>query len=180
MTASDWTTFGKTSGGSSGGSYLRPNKLKDGQSIKFRILGSPIEGFERWTKDNKPVSIALGEGWPEGHDWRDGKEGNPRLFAAMPVWNYADEKVQVLTFTQAVIREALVAYAGNDEYGQPTGYDLTIARKGSGMDTTYSLVASPPKPCPAKAVEAWDAVLKAGFSLDALFHGGDPFAPIPF
>ena len=130
MTASDWTTFGKTSGGSSGGSFFRPNKLKDGQSVKFRILGSPVEGFERWTVEQKPVVARVGEGWPEGHKWRDGKEGAPRLFAAMPIWNNADELVQTFTFTQGSIRDAIASYVAHEDYGVPTGYDLTVTGKG--------------------------------------------------
>lgn len=183
MTASDWTTFGKTSGGSVGGAYLRPNKLKEGQSVKFRVLGSPVEGFERWTEDNKPVVIRLGEGWPEGKTWRTPtaeRKESPKMFAAMPVWNYAEEAVQVLWFTQASIREAITSCVGHEDYGQPTGYDLTITRKGTGMDTEYGVVPSPPKPASEKAVAAWEAVLAKGFDLEALFVGGDPFNPIPF
>ena len=179
MTESVWTTFGKTSGGGgSGGNFLRPSKLKDKQSVKFRILGSPIEGFERWTTENKPVSIALGEPWPAGHEWRPGKEGNPKMFASMPVWNYAEEAVQVLTFTQATIREQLSSWATHEEWGDPTGYDLTLKRTGTTKeDTKYALVPSLPKPCPEVAVAAWDAVLKSGFDLNELFTGGNPFAP---
>lgn len=180
MTASDWTTFGKTSGGSSGGAFFRPNKLKDGQSVKFRILGSPIEGFERWTVEQKPVVARIGEGWPEGHKWRDGKEGAPRLFAAMPIWNNNDEMVQTFTFTQGSIRDAIASYVAHEDYGVPTGYDLTLTRKGSGMETEYSVVASPPKAPSDKAVAAWTAVLEKGYDLEALFEGGDPFNPIPF
>lgn len=178
---SDWETFGKTSGGGGGGgAYFRPGMLKDGESRKFRILGSPVEGFERWTTANKPCVIHVGQSWPDGLTWRPGKEGNPRLFAAMPIWNNADEAVQVFTFTQGAIRDGIAGYVAHEDYGIPTGYDLTLTRKGTGMDTEYSLVASPPKPPSEKAVAAWTQVLEKGFDLEALFTGDNPFEPIPF
>lgn len=185
MTASDWTTFGKTSGGGgTGGAFFRPNKLKDGQGVKFRILGSPLEGFERWTVAKKPVLARFGEAWPDGHEWRPGKEGAPRLFGAMPIYNYADDAVQVFAFTQGGIRDAIAAYVANEDYGIPTGYDMTLSRKGTGMDDTkYTLVASPPKAPADKVVAAWTAVLEKGFDLDELFRAGNPFEPdasIPF
>lgn len=179
----DWTTFGKRSGGSSGGRFLRPNKLKDGESVRFRILGSFVEGWERWTKDNKPVLAHDGEPWPKDKEWRPGKDGAAKMFSAMPVWNVTEEAVQVFAFTQASIADALRGYVEHEEYGVPTGYDLTLSRKGTGMDTEYTLVASPPKAVSAKVAKAWSEVVDAGFDLEELFSGGDPFAPkgvVPF
>ena len=123
---------------------MRPGSLKDGQSVKFRILGSPLEGFERWTVEKKPVMVALGEAWPPGYNWREGKEGSPKLFAAVPIWNNAEDRVQVFTFTQGAIRDAIANYVAHEDYGAPTGYDLTLTRKGIAAGQTKEALSATP------------------------------------
>lgn len=178
MTASDWTTFGKTSGGKTGGKFIRPGSLKDGESMTFRVLGSPLEYFERWTVDKKPVLIRFGEPWPADKKWREGKEGKVKDGKAIPIYHYEQEKVVILSFTQGSIVDQFLKYIKHAKYGEPTRYDLTLTRKGSGFDDTeYALVADPPEPVSEKVMAAWNAVLEAGFDLNELFTGGDPFAP---
>ena len=57
--------------------------------------------------------------------------------------------------------------------GDPKGYDITISREGSGLDTEYTVMANPHTPVHPEAVAAFEA---ANINLQALFDNGDPFA----
>lgn len=158
--------------GSTGG-YLNPGKLTDGQSIKFRILGIPVEGWEYWNTDGKPVRLAKApSALPSDIRYRDGKPEKVKFFAAFPVWSYPDSAVQICQLTQKSILQGIDAYASHEDYGNPIGYDLTLTRKGKGLETEYSIIASPPKPFPHEA-DAIDAL--AALNFPALFTGGNPF-----
>jgi len=61
----------------------------------------------------------------------------------------------------------------DEDYGDPTGYDIKINKTGEGKETEYSLVAAPPKSVTKDMAEAFDAVT---CNLNALFDGEDPWA----
>lgn len=144
-------------------------KFKQG-SNKFRILGSPVLGYEGW-KDKKPVRIRMGESF--GPDQIDKLE-EAKHFWAMPVWNYDDEKIQILEITQKTLQRTLRALSKDPEWGNPLDYDVVVVREGEGMDTEYQLIPSPPKPVLESITEAYNALF---INVEALFDGGDPFVP---
>ena len=150
----------------SGGNYA---KLEDGHN-RFRILSSAIVGWLYWTTENKPVRlkerpekapIDIREGDKIKHMW------------AFVVWNYRDNKVQILELTQASIQGPLEDLVMSEDWGSPTEYDITITKTGQKLDTEYTVMPSPKKAVP---LDAHQAYREARINLEALFEGSDPFS----
>ncbi|MGI4875255.1 MAG: hypothetical protein ACRYFX_29210 [Janthinobacterium lividum] len=164
-----------------GGDYT---KLQAGDN-RLRVLSKqPVIGFEYWNEAGKPVRVKVK---PVGKpaDMRktapNGGEERVKEFWAMVVYNLLTQKIEVWQVTQAGIKEAIQSYSLNTKYGHPSNYDLTISKKGSGLETKYSVVADPPEKL-AKAVV--DQAKATPINLEALFEGGNPFeaagaAPAP-
>jgi hypothetical protein len=146
-----------------GGNYM---KFQKGEN-KFRILSKPILGFEDW-KDNKPLRFRM--------DSKPLKPIDPKKsikhFWAMIVWNYQDSQIQILEITQSTIQSAIRNLAADEDWGSPFNYDIKVTRKGEGMETEYSVIASPKKPV---TDEIKEALLNKPVNLEALFEGEDPF-----
>jgi len=158
---------------SGGGNYM---KLTQGAN-QFRIVGSSddggvIQGMQGWgtTADGgrKPYRWKIGETAPM--DFED----KPKQFLAMLVWNYEEKKIQILELTQVGLRKELITLAKDEDWGDPRSYDLKIVRSGEKFDTTYAMTPSPHK---KRGEEINAAVKEMDVNLEALFDGGDPFAP---
>lgn len=145
------------------GGYM---KIQDGEN-KIRILSAPLLGWLDW-KDNKPLRFpydakpeaAIDPKKPVKHFW------------AFIVWNYIEEKIQILEITQATLRNALQAYCEDADWGAPYFYDIKITKKGAAKDTEYSVTALPHK---ALGDHIQAAFNELPISLDALLLGADPF-----
>lgn len=160
---------------STSGGYLNPSKLSDGASVKIRILTSPVEGWEYWSNDGKPVRLKKAPATlPADIRHREGKPEKVKFFAAFCVWNYAESSVQICSLTQRTIMAALDEYSEHEDYGDPRGYDFTLSRKGKGLETEYTLIASPPKPF---SFEEQAADVLHSINLNALYDGSNPFKP---
>jgi hypothetical protein len=145
--------------------------VQDGPN-KVRILSAPIFGHGYWTKENKPVrSRTPFDGVPEDARLDEGKF-KPKFFWAVAVWDYATNAVKVWEITQASIQGPIEDLVANEDWGDPREYDLTITRKGEGLDTEYSVQPAPHKAVPADAHKAYR---EARINLEALYEGGDPF-----
>lgn len=161
---------------SSGGNYLNPSRLQDGQSVRFRIVSpAAVTGWEVWTDDNKPLRYRekpSAERLPAGV--RRGKNGAPELkqFMAALVFSYEDDTFKLAQFTQKSLLQGIAQYAADEDYGHPSRYDMVLSRAGTGMDTKYKLTPKPPK-----AIDSTITARLADFPcrLDALFDGEDPF-----
>jgi hypothetical protein len=140
---------------------------------KFRILSSPILGYEGWNTDKdgsrKPIRHRVDEEFPI--DEVDDPE-QVKHFWAMPVWNYGAKMVQILEITQKGIQRTLRALAKDPEWGSPLGYDISIVRTGEGLNTEYETIPSPPKLVDKKIKEAYEL---RKINLEALYDGEDPF-----
>ena len=55
-----------------------------------------------------------------------------------------DEKLYVLEIGKSIFRQ-IIAYATDEEYGDPKQYDLTIDKEGEKLNTQYKVIASPKK-----------------------------------
>lgn len=164
----------------SGGAYL---KLEKGQTT-FLPLSSPIVGWIYWNTDNKPVRLAEK---PEGR-WEDlpgikaEKDGKYKVthFWAFPVIDTSDGKVKILELTQKGLQNSIREYAKNAAWGNPVQrYTFTVSRSGEGLDTEYTVMANPPTATiPAVWMDNWKTTNAGGFSINELFHGGDPFKPV--
>lgn len=150
---------------SNGGGFM---KFKDGQN-KFRVLSSPVQGYEYWTSDSKPV---------RSHEYpktvsADIKKGESiKFFWAFVVWNFATKAVEILEITQRTIIEPMQELIASEEWGSPTGYTLTVTRKGEGLSTEYGVIPSPAQVTPQAVLDAFKA---KPIRLEALFDGSNPF-----
>jgi len=137
----------------------------------FRVLSSAIVGYQYFTKDNKPVrSKAVFDEMPD--DIKQG--GRVNHFWAFVVWNYEDEKVQVMELTQKTIMTPMQALIKNPKWGNPKEYDITITRKGTGMnDTEYAVMPNPHAKVSEGVVSTYN---NKKVHLEALFDNGDPFS----
>lgn len=166
---------------SGSGKYLRVKDL-DGmpdKSVDIRILCPFIGGWEAWDEGNKPHRFATkAEVEQSGIKLRvEPNKKNPKQFWATFVWNEAAKAVQVFSFTQVTIFTQLEALATNKKWGALDQYEVTISRKGTGTDTEYTVMPSGKEPISDAGREAWAALQETAVGLDALYHGGDPFAP---
>jgi hypothetical protein len=139
-------------------------------TFKFRILSAPITGFEYWTVDKEPIRS---KEYPKVISDKIKPGDKIKYFWAFVVWNFQAEEVQILELTQTTIIEPLQELISNPEWGDPTGYSISVTRKGmSFSDTEYSVVPSPAQPTPANVLKAYK---DKPINLDALYSGGNPF-----
>lgn len=144
-------------------------KLKD-ETTTFRILSSAVVGWMYWNTENKPVrSRTAFEETPKDIRYKDGKPERIKHFWAFVVYDYKTKKAKIMELTQSTIKDPIEALVRNAKWGKPTGYDITITRKGEGLDTEYSVIPEPHSESPMLNVPPID--------LQVLFEGGDPFAP---
>ena len=177
---------------SSGGNYLNPSSVNEGDKLRITFLGDDsLAGWQIWaTKQDggrTPMRFAS-EPTPAEIKARADEEGatadpsDCKAFYAFAVWNYDDEKVQVFQFHQQSIAAPIIEALSDEEIeAEPGAYDFIVKATGSGMDKRYSVTTMPGKRRQPKIEtqvdEAWAKVNEAGFDLKALLMGGDPFKP---
>jgi hypothetical protein len=61
------------------------------------------------------------------------------------VWNYEIEQVQICSIWQMTIKEAIMNYYMDNDFWSPVLFDLKISKKWEKLETTYWVIASPPK-----------------------------------
>lgn len=125
---------------------------------KFRILTDSIVGKEGW-KDNKPFRRAGLDAHIDADEVdMDEKTKKPKIkdFMAFYIFDHADNKIKVASFTQAGVKKAIMNYAAEEDYGHPTGYDLKLNKSGDGLLTKYAVTPSVPKPLSAAAQKEVD------------------------
>ncbi len=154
---------------------------------KLRFIGNPISGFlffgkverEDGTETVKPYRRRESEGEfsieeminREAKIKSDGEIEEQKYFVMGLVYNYQKQKLQVLEITQKSILKALKSYINNEEYGHPSGYDITVSKEGEGLNTDYTVVASPPK---AVSEEVEDLAGEVSCNLEKVFEGEYP------
>lgn len=146
--------------------YLKLSQLKEGEN-KIRFVKQPIAGWIDWN-EKKPIRSL-----PENKPKKSFDPTKPfKAFWACYVWDYSNEGLYVLEITQAGVLNDLRTFAKDEDWGDLTGYDVKITKKGSGMETKYSLTPLPHKPMPLPATQA---LKDAPVRLEALYEGGDPW-----
>lgn len=142
-------------------------KLQDGEN-RIRILTAPIIGWEDW-QEKKPIRFS--------YDNKPAKSIDPKKpvkhFWAFVVYNYADQKIQIMQITQATIRKAIESLCKDSDWGDPYAYDIKILKSGEGVDTEYSVNPVPHKPTDPSIIEMFN---ENRCNLNALFTSEDPFA----
>lgn len=184
--SSNLNTVSNTSGG-----YLQVSKLPDGGSVRFALLApEPLEGYETWGINSegqqKPfrfltqptpedVVVELGEYEP-----REGKGGpgtvDIKEFMAAPIYNFEAGAVQVLSLTQKSIMREFDQISQMDEYDDILAWDFSISRKGVELLTRYTVRPVPRKKGSQEHIDAaWIEAAEAGFDINRLITGGNPF-----
>jgi hypothetical protein len=120
---------------SNGGTYL---KLNDGDTVRLRIASEPV------------IFESISD--------RDGKETVTTRYA-WKVWNQIDATAQILQQSATFFR-TIASLAQDEEWGDPTGYDIKITRSGANFnDTTYTVNPSPNRePLSAEALQALEGL----------------------
>lgn len=150
----------------SGSNYTR---LKDWDT-KIRILTSPIIWFEYFTVDNKPKRSKTM--FASTSDIKE--NGKVKEFRAFVVWNYNEEKTQIMEITQNTIKDQIFALARDEDFGDPKMYDIKINRSGKDLETKYQVKALGKTEFTNK--EAMESIKQ--INLEALFDWEDPFLPL--
>lgn len=156
------------------------NYLKLAQGVtRIRILGPAIVGNMFWSEDSEgkrhPIRRRMGDKI-EADELGFDKDGNPdkvKHFWAMAVWNYTGKCVQIWEVTQATIRDSIIGYTSDEDWGDPRQYDLKIGKDGTKLDTNYTVIAAPKKPIEPEIAKEFARINPY---MDALFDGSDPFA----
>jgi hypothetical protein len=143
-------------------------KFRDGDN-QFRVLSSAITGWEYWDKNNKPVRRK--EEWNTVPD-DIRQDSEIKHFWAFVVWNYNDQRVQVLELTQKGIMKFIRNLTKNKAWGNPKGYDIVVNKSGSGLGTEYSYSSNPPSEVDAAITKKFE-IMKV--NLEALYSNDDPF-----
>ena len=144
--------------------YMKFNKPEQ----TFRILDEPIMGTEGWA-NKKPIRKRIGEAMSvtEVDD-----PSEIKYFWAMPVYDYEDKQVKILEITQKSILKAIQSYAKDEDYGDPTGYDIKVTGTGEGLERRYLVTPKPPKKIDPAIIQLYKDM---EINLEALFDGDDPF-----
>lgn len=136
-------------------------KFEDWVTTRFRILPSGMESNcivfweyfdltqgEKW----KPVRSTkkftetpwIESGRQQGEKW------------AFKVWNYDLGEVQICSIWQILLKQQIMSYINDDDYGNPVWYDIKIRREWVKLETKYSLTVSPPKDFDESLLESHD------------------------
>lgn len=148
-------------------------KFQNGAN-RFRFLAKPIIGWQWWVQNGakkKPVRAKMNDkaalSIPEGTGTNDRKH-----FWAMVVWNYQDQKVQVLEITQKGIMKSILALSSDPDWGHPFNYDIVVTKEGEGKESEYQ---TNPKPKTELNKDIKDQFESKKIDLNVLYEGGDPF-----
>ncbi len=149
-------------------------KLAEG-SNNIRVLSKPLIGKLYWVspegivrdrgrgeKGDKPFRVEYTSKLPNGVLDFQTKE-----FWMMKVWDYKEKSVKILEVTQASILRSLYEFVRDEKWGDLREYDINIKREGSGIDTKYFVMPSPPTilaPEIKEALEENDIDLKSFLS----------------
>lgn len=113
---------------------------KDGESIKFAVLGQLVAGWFYWTADKQcfrsrekfEVTPNIKEGDKQRHFW------------AFPVLVVETGEVKILEVTQSTVQATLHEIAVGGDWQIIGGCTLKISRVGKGMnDTKYTVMPIP-------------------------------------
>lgn len=174
--------------------YFELKNLSDGQSTTFRLCGlhdtgHVIAGWTYFTMEGKPRRFPqfpenylddIGLTY-EGKTKNTGEKDSPRYFLSFVGLSKDDDDFMVYTVLRRDVREQLEETLSMDDYQTlPSGlanFYLTLKRKGTGMDTSYTMM--PTLKAPTKADEKRWSEAADSIWLPALFVGGDPFAGRP-
>jgi len=174
------------------GGYLNPSKIAPGSSVRFALVSDEaLEMYELWGTapdgKSKPFRF-LEEPTPEEIDQElgeytrrlnyDGTAPEPMKFVlALAVYNYETQAIEVMSLSQKSLIRELDGISQTEDYDDITACDFTLGKEGAGKDTKYKLLPVPRRKGADAAIQAaWSEAQDAGFDLNRLVVGGNPFA----
>ena len=162
---------------SSSGRYFNVAKIDSGTEVRIRIMDMDgVTGHECWTVENKPVRFEKKPlEIPENIKTDDSGQKQIKAFLAAIIYDYSDGMFKCMSITQKSIKESLLKFLADDDYGDPSGYDIKIGRTGEKLLTSYTLIPSPPKVLSEKLAKEWNDQ-KGKCNLHALFTGEEVFS----
>lgn len=150
------------------------SRIETDKELKIRILWKPLIGWQYFNTDKKPQrSLKPFEKLikPAISQFTNKPQGQSE-FWAFRVYNYETEQIEVFETTKNRVKEGIMDLFQDDEWGDPTWYDLKISRSWKGKDTKYSVL-------PWKPWELTDEIKQLDddtyVNIDALLVGDDPF-----
>lgn len=107
---------------SGGGAYL---KFEDAKLVRLRIMSEPVV-FDSTFQKGEEINVSTKYCWV--------------------IWNLDEKCAQVMTLPGTAYK-LVAAYGADEDWGDPVenAYDLKITRRGTGLETEYSIVASAAK-----------------------------------
>lgn len=92
-------------------------KFEDSVSVKLRIASDPLVFSSTFTKSEK-TQVSTRYGWV--------------------VWNFNEDTAQVMVLPPTVFK-SIFDLSVDDDWGDPTKYDLKITRSGVALKTRYTV-----------------------------------------
>lgn len=178
-----------------------PSSLTDGQSEQFRLLGAygtghaavywryPIEAMKdgelrfagfRYTTDYpgaQPEGIARAVDWSNpARPKLEGEFVKPKKALVWVAWSVERQRPELLVLEQRSLREGITEALGDGDFtfndDAVAEFVLKISRRGTGLDTSYSVL---PKPAKVGKVEANAMAEVKDLTVASLVDGGHPF-----
>tara|TARA_E500000305_G_scaffold111633_2_gene126404 strand:+ start:2303 stop:2908 length:606 start_codon:yes stop_codon:yes gene_type:complete len=175
-----------------GGNYLNAKDLNEENTV-ISFVGDEEQVLIRhivWGTNRKPLKFTsppkkeeIKERAEEEGVTLAGGEKSSALYA-FTVWNYNEDRIQVFEFSQKGLANPIMEFL-TDEEGKKTPhlFDLKLKaiRGKEQTDVTYVVLPVPGKRMKDKVNKEIDAafseVLEAGYDINALIDGGNPFSP---
>ena len=178
-----------------------PSSLTDGESNSFRLLGHygtghaavywryPVEqmkdgelrfaGF-RYTSTYpgaQPEGVARAVDWSNpARPKLDNEYVKPKKALVWIAWSTERQRPELLILEQRSLRDGIVEALGDEDFGfsddGTAGFLLKISRRGTGLDTSYSVL---PKAKAATKAESAGMSTVSEMNVSSLLDGGHPF-----
>ena len=183
-------------GSSSADNYLRYTKLDQGKPANFCLLEQdPLEYWLVWgvAKENdsmKPfrfleqpgeddIALELGSDYVQSMNYDKTAVRKPSQCLTWPVYNWDINKVQVLEVSHISLARQFAKYGLNKKYSKNLlDWDFELSKIKADM-VKYELLIVPRDEDEHDEVQMtkdWKAVERAGFDLNRIVAGGDPFS----
>ena len=178
-----------------------PSSLTDGESNSFRLLGNygtghcavywryPVEqmkdgelrfaGF-RYTQDYpgaQPDGIARAVDWSNpSRPKLEGEFVKPKKALVWVAWSNERQRAELMILEQRSLRDGIGEALVDEDFGFTDSgvseFTLKISRRGTGLDTSYSVL---PKPSKVGKVDEQAMADVASCKVSDLLNGGHPF-----
>ena len=135
----------------SGSSYL---KLDSGEKTTLRFLSLSIVGWQWWTEDDEGTMRPNRVRKEDEKDIDPDYKKDAKFFWSVTV--YANEEIQVWTFTQRTVQTAIQNLMKSKSWGDPRGYDIVVNKTGKGLGTEYAVMPESKKKTGAKVSKLFE------------------------